>query len=102
MSGGPDLELQAAIVAALNADATLQGLVGNPPRIYQQAPGDGAWTLAYVTIGEAQNVPDLAECIDGSEIFVTLHVFSRGKGYEEAKRIVAAIEAALHDASLTL
>lgn len=103
MSGGPDVELQGAIVAELKADTTLRTLIGNPVRLHQVVPKEP--TFPYVTIGESQNVPDLAGCINGSEIFVTLHVFSRtepDQGYAEAKRIIAALDNVLHDADLTL
>lgn len=97
---GPDLELQGAIVTKLKADTALRALIGNPVRLYQDVPANPQFP--YVIVGEGQNVPDLAECIDGSEIFNTIHVFSRAGGYAEAKRIVATLDAALHDADLTL
>lgn len=102
MSDGPDLELQGAIVAKLKADGALQALIGNPIRLYQDVPTPNTLTFPYVTIGEGQNVPDQVQCIDGSEIFVDLHVWSRATGFPECKRIAAAIEAALNDADLTL
>jgi hypothetical protein len=92
VSEGPDLALQGAIVAKLKADMALQSLIGNPP----------SWTLAYVTIGEGQNVPDQVQCIDGSEIFLDVHVWSRATGFGECKRIAAVIESALNNTDLTL
>lgn len=100
MSGGPDLELQAAIVTKLKANAALQALTGNADRVHQVVPKDPPFP--YVTIGESQSVPDFAACIDGAELFVTLHVYSRASGYEEAKRIMAALDDALDDIDLTL
>ncbi len=61
---GPDLELQIAIVAVLRASADLKTLIGDPIRLYQSVP-DGA-AFPYITIGEGQCVPDVADCIDGS------------------------------------
>lgn len=95
-----DLELQGAIVAALKASIPLQGLIGNPVRLHQDVPANP--TFPYVTIGTTQDIPDLAECIDGWEIFVTLHVWSRDSGFAQSKRIGRAIDDALHNASLTL
>lgn len=102
MSDGPDLELQGAIVAKLKADTGLQALLGNPMRLYQDVPAPAALVFPYVTIGEGQNVPDQVQCIDGSEIFVDVHVWSRSPGFAECKRIAAIIESALNDAILLL
>lgn len=99
MSGGPDLELQAAVYVALVADPTLTGLLA-AGRIFQDVPANQS--PPYVTIGESQNVPDLADCIDGSEIFLTMHVITRGGGYALAKKIVAAMDDVLHEAELEL
>lgn len=90
---GPEYELQVAAVAALKASAELRALIGD--HLYQHVPPSPVFP--YVTIGEAENLPDLAECIDGSEIFMTMHVFTRQNGidYGPNKKIVAAMNAAL-------
>jgi hypothetical protein len=93
----PDLALQAAIVTKLKADTTLQSLIGNPIRLYQDVPPFTAWPGAYVTIGESQLLPDKAGCIDGSEIYVTLNVWAQSPGYAEVKRIANAITDALDE-----
>lgn len=104
MSGGPDWELQTAIVTALRANTPLKALIGDPVRLHEvvptPVPPDSGFP--YVTIGESQRVPDFADCIPGSEMFVTLHVFSRAGGYEQAKRVIAAIDDVLDEADLTL
>jgi hypothetical protein len=100
VQSGPDLELQIAMVAVLVANTDLKSLIGSTPRIYQDVPATP--TFPYVTIGEAQTVPDLAECIDGSEIFPVFHIWSRASGFTEAKKISATIWAALNGATLTL
>lgn len=97
---GPDLELQIAIVTVLAASVDLKTLIGNPIRLYQDVPATP--TFPYVTIGEAQAIPDIAECIDGSEVFPVLHIWSRGAGFTEAKKISATIWAALNGATLTM
>lgn len=99
---GPDLELQASAKAALSASAALTALIG--ARLHQNVPPYTTWPGSYVTIGEGQNVPDLAECIDGSEIFLTMHVFTQENGIDYApnKRIVAVMDSVLHNADLTL
>lgn len=100
MAVGADLDLQRAIVTKLKASADLQALISNPIRLFQDVPPGP--TFPYVTIGLSQRLPDLAECIDGAEIFADLHVFSRGAGYEQVKKIGAVLIDELHNASLTL
>ncbi len=98
----PGLEVQAAVVAALRASTALQGLLGSPVRLYQDVPDNPFVAGPYATIGDGQQLPDKAECIDGSEIFVDIHVFSRGKGDAEIKSIASAISDAVDDVALTL
>jgi hypothetical protein len=98
---GPDLELQGAIKTALAASTDLASAMGGTLRLYQDVPEDV--TFPYITLGEGQLVPDLAECIDGSEVFPVLHVWSRSHGgFEEAKKIAANIFVALTAAPITL
>lgn len=99
---GPDWELQTAIVEALKGSAEIKTLVGDTPRIYQKVPSPV--TFPYITIGESQDVPDRAACIDGHEIFVSLHVWSKPANgtYQEAKQIAANIWGCLKSATLTL
>jgi hypothetical protein len=97
---GADLDLQRAIVTKLKASADLQALIANPIRLFQDVPPSP--TFPYVTLGPSQRLPDLAECIDGAEIFADLHVFTRAAGYELCKRIGATLIDELHDATLTL
>ena len=94
------MDLQRAIVTRLKASTDLQALIANPIRLFQDVPPGP--TFPYVTLGPSQRLPDLAECIDGAEIFVDLHVFSRGAGYEQSKRIGATLIDELHDATLSL
>lgn len=98
---GPSLELQGAIVTALTADAAVKALIGTPPRINPaQSP---TWTGSYIVIGEGQDVPDLAECIDGSELFSDIHIWSRkDSSFADAKKIAATIWDCLVNATLPL
>lgn len=100
MTVGAVFDLERAIVTRLKASTDLQALISNPIRLFQEVPPGP--TFPYVTIGPAQRLPDLADCIDGAQIFVDLHVFSRGKGYREAQSIGAVLIEELHHASLTL
>lgn len=94
----PSLALQAAIVGALKADSGLLALVGT--RVYDEVPVSPAFP--YVTLGPVQVLPDKADCIDGVEIFPQIDAWSRTRGSPEAKRIGAAIVAALDDQDLTV
>lgn len=89
-----DLALQKAIYARLAADEALAALVGG--RIHDNAPGDVG--LPYLTLGDN----DTRDWPGGTEHRLSLHVFSRGGGRAEAKTIIGAANAALHDAALTL
>lgn len=100
MTIGATLDLQRAIVTRLKASADLQALIGNPIRLFEEVPPDPQFK--YVTIGPVQRLPDLAECIDGAEMFLDFHVFSRSKGYPECKAVGSVLIEELHDASLTL
>ncbi len=97
---GPDFELQKAIATVLEASTDLKTLLGNPIRLYQKVPPNPVFP--YVTIGESQNTPDLAECIDGSEVFPVIHIWTRAQTYADAKKISANIWAVLSAASFTL
>lgn len=99
ISIGPSLELQGAFVAALTASADVKSLIG--PRI--NPAQTTAWPGSYITIGEGQDVPDLAECIDGSELFTDIHIWSRAdKSFADAKKIAATIWNCLSSAPLAL
>lgn len=83
----PSLALQGAVVAALKA----KGVAGG--RIHQDVPADP--DFPYVTLGEGDSVGDDNACFDSSDVAVPIHVWSRAKGFQEAKSIAAAIRDAL-------
>lgn len=94
----PALPLEAAIVAKLKADAGVTALAGT--RVYDSPPVSP--TFPYVTIGPTQVLPDKADCIDGTEVFQQIDVWSRTSGSPGAKRLGAAVVAALDDQDLTV
>lgn len=101
ISLGPSLELQIALVGILSASADVKMLLGVPPRI--NPPQSDIWPGSYIEIGEGQNVPDLAECIDGSEIFTDIHVWSRvDRSFADCKRIAATVWKAVSGAQISL
>jgi hypothetical protein len=95
--------LQAAIVAAVEADAGLGALIGD--RIYDKVPTTGAGqvsaTFPYVSFGPMQSVPSDDECHDGVEVTVQLDAWSRKPGTVEVRQIVAGLTRLL-DAALTV
>ena len=96
----PSLELQAAVVAKLKASTTVQAVVGNPARVYDRVPPDA--TFPYISLGDFQVLPDKADCIDGTEVYVNIDAWERDKTFPMAKKISKAIVAALDDQALTL
>lgn len=97
------LAVQIGIKSALSASAAVQALVG--ARVYDRVPV--APTYPYVTIGEGSTTDDGAECNEGEEVVFNISVYSRGTsaggfGMTEARRIAAAIKAALHEQDIAL
>ncbi|PKQ06237.1 MAG: DUF3168 domain-containing protein [Alphaproteobacteria bacterium HGW-Alphaproteobacteria-12] len=89
-----DLALQKAIYATLSADSALSALVDT--RIHDNVPGDVLFP--YLALGENET----RDWPGGMEHRLTLYAFSRRRGRTETKRIIGAVNAALHDAALTL
>jgi hypothetical protein len=94
----PELEIQGAIVTRLKADSAVAALVNG--RVYDSVPS-GA-TFPYVTIGPVDSVDDDADCITGLLVAQQIDVWSRAVGTPEAKKIVDAVRAALHDQEAAL
>lgn len=101
MSTDPSLALQAAFVTAIKALATEAGA-----RVYDRVPRtNGAvatGTFPYVALGTGSVLNNQADCYDGSEVSLTVHIWSRAVGWPEAKRIASAIRAGLNNADLPL
>lgn len=92
----PSLELQAALVAALKgASPQIAGT-----RIYDAVPPNPVFP--YVSLGDCQVLPDKADCIDGTEVFPVIDVWSRAVGYPEVKGIVKQILAILDDQPIAI
>lgn len=87
MSEIPSFDLQAAIATALRGDAELRALTGaTPARFYDEVPGEAVFP--YGNLGDEQENPDLADCLDGAEVFVTLHFWARNNGVTAARPMV--------------
>ncbi len=95
MSTDPSLALQGAFVAAIKALNTESGT-----RVYDRVPATKVFP--YVHLGTGSVLPNQADCYDGSDVSLTVHIWSRAVGWPEAKRIASAIRAGLHNAELPL
>lgn len=99
MADGPALSLQAALVAALKADAGVAAIVG--ARVYDEPPQDVAFP--YVRIGEILVRPFHTDGQEAFEITFGIEAFSRPvAGRVEAARLAYAVQAALHDQTLAI
>jgi len=85
------LMLQAAVVAELKAASALTAIVGE--RIYDAVPASAVFP--YVTFRVDGVLDDGVDCVEASEIFFSIHVWSRAVGWPEASRIAGEIRDAL-------
>jgi len=89
--------IQSAIHDALSANSGVTALFGDPPRIWDRPPRDAIFPFASYGQTRSETLPDGL-----IQHRLTLLVYSRSGGREEAANGVEAIRAALHDADLTL
>jgi hypothetical protein len=89
--------LQAGLIAWLKADAALTALVGQ--RVWDRAPEAAA--CPHLLIGEGSSRP-LAADVGAVEHRLTLVCVSRFAGTEEARAVVAAARARLHEAAVSV
>lgn len=90
--------LIAALITHLKGDTVLQALLGDPARIWDEAPQDAAFP--HLIVGRCESRPvAAADC--GVEQRLTLSCASRFAGAEEARAVAAAVRARLEGAVLT-
>ncbi len=96
--------LQAAIVAALRANASyvalVRGGVHDGEALDVDAPGGAE--MPYTVIGEATETLDRTHDKDGYQHTVTIHDWSASEGRLECQRIREARNAVLHNAQLVV
>jgi Protein of unknown function (DUF3168) len=92
--------LQQAVHAALSGDASLQGLLAAPARVFDHVPAETVFP--YLVLGEATSAPFDAKTEDGMAQTLTVHTWSRYRGLKETKEIMAAVAAVLDDRSLSV
>ena len=91
MAADPSLELQQALIDVLQGN--LGDAVGD--RVFDEPPMNPVFP--YVTLGDCQVLPDKADCIDGTELYPIIHVWSQEKGFTQVKMIAKAVLALLDD-----
>jgi hypothetical protein len=89
---GPSFDLQAKVVEIWKVDSTLTALMGSSTWLYQDVQRNAAFP--YVSCGQGQDLPDLADCIEGREVFLDFDIWSQ-KGFKQCKQIGTALVAAL-------
>jgi hypothetical protein len=94
MSAGT--EVQAALMAALVADAGVQAAFGAPARVYDDETEAPAYPFARLERHEVR--PSGASGGEAHEHFVTLSVTSRYGGLRDAKAALAALRNAVETA----
>lgn len=94
----PSADIQAAIAALLLADPDIKALVKD--RVFDRI--ENVPELPYITIGEAQVIPELAECTDAAESRITIHTWSRFKTFKAVKSLGKIIIRLLHDGDLAI
>lgn len=83
-----------AVQAAIYQD--LNGALPCP--VYDEAPPGSP--MPYVVLGEWTDTPADTHDLDGSELTVTMHVWSDAPGTRETNEIMAAIDERLHHGQL--
>lgn len=78
--------LQQAVYTRLSSDADLAALAG----VYDEPPEDVPHP--YVTVGESTETPMDAHDRRGVDITITLHIWSRYRGFRQALDILAALD----------
>lgn len=89
--------LQKALILHLRADGPLKALLGDPARIWDEAPRDAVWP--HLLVGRSESRLVAADGC-GVEHQLSLRCASHFGGTEEAKAICAALRAAVHEAAL--
>ena len=109
---GASVEIQKALIAQLRAASALTAQLAAHPYVsgqkavldYVPQAADGAGTAAfpYVVVGETTEAEWDTDSTIGRESTVTIHAWSRYRGFSQVKAIMDAVKAALHDASFAV
>jgi hypothetical protein len=100
MSADSQWPLQQAVYSALTGHPVIQGLLGNPARVFDHVPQGSAFP--YLVIGESRAAPFDTKTEAGLEQRLTLHAWSRYRGLKQIKEIMAAVLDVLDGQALTV
>lgn len=89
--------IQQAMYSRLTQDADLMNRING---VFDEVPQDQPFP--YVTIGEATSVPNRTFDRFGEDCTITLHIWSRYKGFKEAAEILDEMNRILADAVFTV
>jgi hypothetical protein len=92
------LPVQQALYTVLSADSTLMAKLAGG--VLDYVPAEPAFP--YVALGEGTEVPLNVFAKDGRDVTVTLHIWSRAKGFAEADGILDDLNRLLDHKSLTI
>ena len=94
----PNLELQAAIVAAVQADTALMALING---IYDRVPS-APWgaVQGYISFGPEDSITE-ADCVDFYDISIQLDVWSRQTGRVHCKQILHELRRVMESVETT-
>ncbi|RFC68758.1 MULTISPECIES: DUF3168 domain-containing protein [Mesorhizobium] len=93
------IELQKAVFALLQGDATLTTMLGGA-KVFDHTKSDVAFP--YVTFGRTSFYDWSTGTEIGTEHLFTLHVWSKAKGKQETLDIMQRLETLLHDKPLAM
>lgn len=101
MTADSQLEVQSAVISALQADSTVVGLLAQgASSVLDHVPQSTPYP--YVVVGEATTAPFDSKTEDGMDQTITLHAWSTFNGMSEIKEIMAAVVEVLDRANISV
>ena len=101
MSADSCWDVQTGVFTCLTENAALIDLLANgADSVLDHVPVGTAFP--YIVIGESQSKPLDGQRVSGNDMILTLHIYGRGCGMQEIRRIMSAIYDALHTVSFAV
>jgi len=94
------IEISKAVHADLSSDMSVQAVLGNPPRLYDNPPEDPVFP--YLTYGPMRSEDISADGARMSSHVMTLHIWSRYSGRAQVMELLQAVTGALESGELSL
>lgn len=94
-------DIQAGLYSHLTTTNAVTSLLADGANsILDNVPG--GTPFPYIVLGEMSAKPLDTQAFSGNDVTVTLHVFSRNKGLQETKNILAALYDAIHQVDIAI